>query len=114
MCNFRLLFVDIQPTGCFKNRGHHYSYKGWYNIVFDEKIKKVPITVCFSGYKGPQASEESLAFIRDQFESKNTNSEERQLYPHITQATDRDNITKVFQDVQHIVVQWSLQRSGLV
>jgi len=82
--------------------------------VFDEKIKKVPITVCFQDYSGPQTSDDSLAYIRTEFEKKNKNAEDRNLYPHVTQATDRDNITKVFQDVQHIVVQFSLQRSGLV
>jgi len=82
--------------------------------VFDEKIQKVPITVCFSEYNGgKQSSTESLNYIRDQFAKKNPNPD-RQLFPHVTQATDRDNVKKVFGDVQQIVVQWSLQHSGLV
>jgi len=82
--------------------------------VFDEKITKVPITVCFKEYTGRQTSEESMSYIRDRFEELNPNPGERQLFPHITQATDRDNVKKVFHDVQHIVVQWSLEHSGLV
>jgi len=81
--------------------------------VFDEKIKKVPITVCFEDYRGGQ-NDESLGYIRDQFESKNATPQERQVFSHVTQATDRDNIKKVFHDVQHVVIQWSLERSGLV
>jgi len=82
--------------------------------VFDEKIVNIPITVCFEEYKGRQSSTESLNYIRDQFESKNANPKERQLFCHVTQATDRGNVKKVFRDVQQIVVQWSLQHSGLV
>jgi len=81
--------------------------------VFDEKITKVPITICFKDYTGPQTSEDSLFYIRQQFEAKNTRTT-RKIYSHVTQATDRDQIRKVFQDVQHIVIEWSLQHSGLI
>jgi len=82
--------------------------------IFDEKIQKVPITVCFRDYTGAQTSDDSLFYIRQQFEAKNSSPTTRQIYSHVTQATDRDQIKKVFQDVQHIVIQWSLQHSGLV
>ena len=55
-----------------------------------------------------------VEFIRDQFLNKNENKKSRQIYSHITCATDRDNVERVFNDVQHIVVNASLQRGGLL
>jgi len=82
--------------------------------VFSEKIKKVPINVCFPNYDGAQEYQPSLDYIKDQFETLNQNPQERQLYTHVTCATNTDNIQKVFSDVQHIVIDWSLKRSGLI
>jgi len=84
------------------------------NDVFENKIKRVPITVCFKEYTGPQEYQPSLNYIRDQFEALNHRSEDRQLYSHVTCATDILNIRRVFNDVQHIVINWSLERAGLV
>jgi len=82
--------------------------------VFQQRVKEVPITVCFPTYTGPQEHQPSLAYIRNQFESKNKKPDDREIYTHVTQATDTENVKKVFNDVQHIVVNWSLQRSGLL
>lgn len=45
---------------------------------------------------------------------KNENQKQRQVYSHITCATDRENVFRVFNDVQHVVVNNSLQRGGLL
>jgi len=99
------------------------------NDLFSEKATKVSISVCFGGnyngnhYKGIEPGqgypdgeliEAQYEFIKSEFESKNDNPDERQIYVHRTQATDPDNIKRVFNDVQHIVINWSLQRSGLL
>jgi len=84
------------------------------NDVFERKVKETPITVCFPDYSGPQEYQESLGYVRQQFESKNKNIDDREIYIHVTQATDTENVKKVFNDVQHIAVNWSLQRSGLL
>ncbi|ETO15487.1 Guanine nucleotide-binding protein G(i) subunit alpha-like protein, partial [Reticulomyxa filosa] len=90
------------------------------NDVFEERLKETPISVCFSDYTGSQDYDEctkkfygrecSLNYVRKQFESKNQRPNDREIYVHITQATDSANVKKVFHDVQHIVVNWSLQR----
>ena len=84
------------------------------NDIFQEKIKKVPITEAFPEYTGPQTYQESLDYIRQQFEARNGNPEERNIYTHVTTATDKDNVQRIFTDIQHIVIQWSLEHSGLI
>jgi len=84
------------------------------NDLFEVKITKVPITVCFKEYKGPQEYQLSLNYIREQFEKLNKIPDERQIYTHVTCATDVSNIQRVFNDVQHIVINWSLQKTGLI
>ena len=84
------------------------------NDVFQEKIQKVSITEAFPEYGGPQTYQESLDYIRQQFEARNDKPEERNIYTHVTTATDKDNVQRIFADVQHIVIQWSLEHSGLI
>lgn len=55
-----------------------------------------------------------VAHIRTQFENKNKNPREKQIYAHVTCATDKTNVQKVFGDVQHIVINTSLARGGLI
>ena len=83
------------------------------NDVFEEKIKRVAITEAFPEYNGPQEADACRAYIKSVFEGKNGNPE-RQIYTHMTTATDRNNIQRIFGDVQHIVIQWSLEHSGLI
>merc|ERR1712228_851994 len=73
--------------------------------LFAAKIQKVPLSVCFDEYVG---------FIRTRFESKNKNPREKQIYSHVTMATDKTNVERVFGDVQHIVINTSLARGGLI
>jgi len=82
--------------------------------VFDEKIKTIPITKAFPEFPGPNTNEASLKYIEKKFLDCNANPDEREIYTHVTQATDSDNVKKVFNDVQHIVINFSLQRSGLL
>jgi len=82
--------------------------------AFRQCIRETPITVCFQDYTGTQEFEPSLAYIRKEFEGKNKNPDEREIYTHVTQATDTENVKKVFNDIQHIVVNWALQKSGLL
>ena len=59
---------------------------------------------------------EGVDFIRKQFLDRNESKGPggRQIYAHVTCATDRDNVEKVFNDVQHIVVNNSLVKGGLL
>jgi len=61
--------------------------------LFQEKIKKVNITEAFPDYEGSQEFDEASEFIQNQFVALNENPE-KGVYPHITCATNTDNIKK--------------------
>jgi len=82
--------------------------------LFAEKIRRVPITVCFEDYDGPETYDDCVQFVREQFEDRNRNPAQKQIYSHVTCATERSNVEKVFGDVQHIVINTSLQKGGLI
>lgn len=82
--------------------------------LFAEKIQEIPLTVCFDEYVGDSTYDDGVEFIKAQFERLNQNPREKQIYTHITCATDRGNVEKVFNDVQHIVINTSLQKGGLL
>mmetsp|Transcript_12752 Transcript_12752/g.11353 ORF Transcript_12752/g.11353 Transcript_12752/m.11353 type:complete len:414 (+) Transcript_12752:96-1337(+) len=53
-------------------------------------------------------------FIKKKFVAFNENSKTRQIYVHITCATDKNNVQNVFNDVQQIVVSAGLERNNLI
>jgi len=81
---------------------------------FARRIQLFPLTVCFPEYDGAQEYEPCVAYIRLQFESQNSNPKDKQIYTHVTLATDKNNVERVFGDVQHIVINTSLVRGGLI
>lgn len=81
--------------------------------LFAEKIQKVSISVCFPDYDGDNSYENASDYIREQFEQRNRNKE-KQIYTHITCATDTDNIAAVFNAVKDIIIRQSLNDAGLV
>uniref|UniRef100_A0A0B6ZCR3 Uncharacterized protein n=1 Tax=Arion vulgaris TaxID=1028688 RepID=A0A0B6ZCR3_9EUPU len=63
--------------------------------IFQQKLKKVPLTVAFPEYTGKNEFSEACQFIQQKFESFVTHAPER-LAVHITNATDTPNIRSVF------------------
>jgi len=80
--------------------------------LFMDKIKKVSIRVCFPEYDGPDTYEAGQEFFRSEFESKNRNPD-KQVYSHVTTATDTENISVVFNSVKDIIIRKSLNEAGL-
>eukprot|EP01128_Nolandella_sp_AFSM9_P004500 TRINITY_DN2027_c0_g2_i1.p1 TRINITY_DN2027_c0_g2~~TRINITY_DN2027_c0_g2_i1.p1 ORF type:complete len:345 (-),score=72.13 TRINITY_DN2027_c0_g2_i1:150-1184(-) len=80
--------------------------------LFQEKIRKVNITVAFPDYDGEMAYKECSDFIRDQFMALNENPQ-KEIFAHKTQATDTNNIKAVFEDVSEIVIGKALDEVGL-
>ena len=93
--------------------------------LFEEKIKKVNISVAFPDYDGPQAFKEASEYIQDQFIALNgttcidldvsffflflnegfiAENPAKSIFPHVTQATDTKNIQTVFDSVRSIVI----------
>ncbi|KAF4793023.1 hypothetical protein TURU_115594 [Turdus rufiventris] len=71
--------------------------------IFEEKIKKSPLSICFPEYTGPNAFTEAVAYIQTQYESKNK-SANKEIYTHITCATDTNNIQFVFDAVTDVII----------
>jgi len=82
--------------------------------LFAEKIQKVPLTKgCFPDYSGQNTYDAASQFILEQFEGRNRDAEKR-IYPHLTCATDKDNIKVVFNAVKDTVIRRSLEEGGLI
>jgi hypothetical protein len=81
--------------------------------LFAEKIVQVPLTVCFPDYTGANTFEEASTFLQEQFEQRNRNPD-KQIYTHITCATDTNNVAAVFNAVKDIIIRKSLNEAGLV
>jgi len=79
-----------------------------------KKIKKVPLTKgCFPDYHGENNYDAASSFILEQFRARNRD-QEKQIYPHLTCATDRDNVKVVFNAVKDTVIRRSLEEGGLI
>eukprot|EP01121_Diplochlamys_sp_Union-15-3_P001966 TRINITY_DN1168_c0_g2_i1.p1 TRINITY_DN1168_c0_g2~~TRINITY_DN1168_c0_g2_i1.p1 ORF type:complete len:351 (+),score=57.19 TRINITY_DN1168_c0_g2_i1:89-1141(+) len=81
--------------------------------LFKEKIKKVDLKVCFSDYDGGLNYDKAIEYICDKFINLNQNSDSKQIYWHVTCATDTQNIKFVFNAVKDILLHRALDISGL-
>jgi len=83
--------------------------------LFEEKIKRVPLTVCpaFANYEGGNDYAAGCYTIESEFLSKRED-DKKEIYSHITCATNTDNVEKVFNDVKDIVIRRGLEIAGLV
>jgi len=81
--------------------------------IFAEKVTKVSLKVVFPDFPGPDTYEAAIPFLVKQFELKNKNAD-KQIYAHVTCATDTDNVAKVFNAVKDIIIRKSLNEAGLV
>mmetsp|Transcript_11979 Transcript_11979/g.29488 ORF Transcript_11979/g.29488 Transcript_11979/m.29488 type:complete len:418 (+) Transcript_11979:1-1254(+) len=83
--------------------------------VFQEKIEEgIPITVCpeledFQGDTGDYG--ECADFIIDVFLDRNKKG--KSIHPHLTCATDKNNVNLVFDSVKEVVMKKSLEAAGL-
>jgi len=81
--------------------------------IFQEKVSKVSLRVCFPDYRGEDNYDAGIEFLMETFELKNKN-QDKQIYTHVTCATDTDNISRVFNAVKDIIIRKSLNEAGLV
>ncbi len=77
--------------------------------------REIPLHACpsFADYdeQGVFDYNKGTQFIMDAFTRLN-NSQTREIFPHMTCATDKNNIEKVFADVQLIVISAALSDGG--
>lgn len=82
--------------------------------LFEEKIKRVPLTVCpvFAGYNGPPNDYDAgVTAMEEAFQQR---SGGRKIYSHVTCATDTTNVAAVFLAVKDITIRRALGDAGLV
>lgn len=79
--------------------------------ILDRKIQKVSFKNHFSDFSGDeQASNEVIEYMREKIEEK---GDGRQIYSHVTCATDRQNVEFVFDAVNDAVLTLSMTHVGL-
>ena len=81
--------------------------------IFEAKIQHTPLNQYFPEYTGPNEFGPASEFIQDMFQAKN-HVKDKDVYPHLTCATDKDNIQKVFTFVKDIVIKRGLNLAGLM
>lgn len=83
--------------------------------LFDEKIQKSYLGDYFSAFTGEKGNKEAAKqFILEMFQSVSPDSDNRRIFPHFTQATDTENIKRVFQDVREHVLEQNLKDYNLM
>ena len=80
--------------------------------LFKVKIESRPLTICFPEYNGENAFDPCVDYIRSKYKEKNPYPQ-KQIYSYVTCATDRNNVQKTFDDVQHGVVMRATQFNGV-
>eukprot|EP01083_Nonionella_stella_P068882 183209_1 len=76
--------------------------------LFETKIHTTPLTVCFDDFKQEENEDKHQYmcvcrdYIKQRFLAHKGNNKRRQVYVHITCATDQNNVQNVFDDVQRI------------
>ncbi|XP_049848769.1 G protein alpha i subunit-like [Schistocerca gregaria] len=79
--------------------------------LFQEKIKKVPLTACFEDWdENNRDWKEAANFIANKFKRKR--QEGKPIYIQITCATDTKNVDFVFNAVKDTIIQQALQATG--
>jgi len=81
--------------------------------LFQEKITRIDLKVCFPDYAGGLSYDNATNFINKQFLTMNENPK-KLLYTHLTCATDTDNIVVVFKAVKDIVLRHGLEKMGIM
>jgi len=79
--------------------------------LFREKLKTVPLTVCFEEYKGDSSFDQTSAYVRDRFTQ--VNKGQKMIFPHFTCATDTRTIQRVFEACKVVILNANLKRLGL-
>ncbi|CAF4440629.1 unnamed protein product [Rotaria sp. Silwood2] len=85
--------------------------------LFAEKLRFSSIKICFPEYTGLNTYEPSLNYIQEQFEKmdlrEKVNGHQRELYTHITCATDTEAMQFVFDAISDMIIQTNLIHAGI-
>merc|ERR1719433_348930 len=91
--------------------------------LFKSKIQGTPLSVCFPDCgKGVEHDElEAREYIKKQFvklnhpiKAPNGKSKKKPLFCHYTCAIDRNQVEKIFRDVQNVIIHANLEKAALI
>ncbi|XP_017779715.1 PREDICTED: guanine nucleotide-binding protein G(i) subunit alpha [Nicrophorus vespilloides] len=82
--------------------------------LFEEKITRSPLTICFPEYTGANTFPEASNYIKAKFENLNKRKDQKEIYTHFTCATDTSNIQFVFDAVTDVIIKNNLKDCGLL
>ncbi|KAG0768190.1 hypothetical protein G6F57_002601 [Rhizopus arrhizus] len=82
--------------------------------LFKEKLPKSPLGNYFSDYKGGHSYDAACQYLLEKFVCLNTRADTKQIYTHLTCATDTKQIKFVMDAVNDIVVHDNLRNVGLL
>jgi len=80
--------------------------------LFAEKIKKVDLKVCFSDYKGGKEFQPASDFMTHKFKKLNRRTG-REIFTHVTCATDTENVKVVFNAVKDTLISKAFSKGGV-
>ena len=104
---------NLQQHILFGIIDHDLSFK---RDLFEAKIKVKNIRDIdvFSDYSGRDNNyDDGVQYFVDKFLSKNKSGSERQIYYHVTCATDTENVSRVFNACKEIVLRQNIKKSVL-
>merc|ERR1712137_1092587 len=81
--------------------------------LFKEKIKTVDMNCCFEDYQGGCNFDNAIQYLVQKFEGLRK-KKNKNVYTHVTCATDTENIRFVFEAVKDTVLQSTLMQSDLL
>jgi len=76
--------------------------------LFRDKIAKVPLVTYFPDYKGGNDFDKGTKFLTQQF-LKKVEDTNKLVFPHVTCATDTENVRVVFKSVRTSILQQSMK-----
>ena len=84
--------------------------------IFKDKIKFSPLTVCFPEFQGNNSYNEALAYIQGKFLGlvKSEFKEKKEIYSHVTCATDTRNIEYVFDVTTDVLIKANQKECGML
>jgi GTPase SAR1 family protein len=79
--------------------------------LFEDKIKRVSLRVCFPEYRGSDSFDEASEYIKAKFVE--VNKLEKMVFCHLTCATDTGQVERVFEACKLVILKGNLEKLGL-
>ena len=81
--------------------------------LFATKIPHSPLTICFPEYNGLNTYEDTISYIRMKFEELSKSKKHKEVYTHVTCATDTTSMKSVFDAATDVIIKTNLKYCGV-